>query len=141
MANLTGAERAKRYRQRKAGNAVPPSPRATRQDPVSVLYGVTCLLSDEHDRPRSLRSFYRQRASVLQFVNHAPVDLVRTRLTEHPELTLYIRDRLRISEWRTFLAGLEALGIEVEDKRHALEMIEEERAAAQERRNAPAGVQ
>jgi hypothetical protein len=134
LANLTGAERAKRYRKRKAGKAVPPSPRAARPDSMIALYGVTRLMSEEHDRPRSLRSFYRQRASVLDFVKHASVDIVKTRLTEFPRLSLYIRDRLTISEWHDFVRGLEALGVELEDKRHALEMIEdmgaEKRAAA-----------
>ncbi|HEY2538566.1 MAG TPA: hypothetical protein VGI28_03575 [Stellaceae bacterium] len=123
MTNLTGAKRAKRYRQRKAGKAVPPSPRATRPDRMRGLYFLARTLSEAHTQPGSLRSFYRQRAQVLYFVKHASVDIIKTRLTEHPEATLYIRGRLTISEWRDFLRELEALGVAVEDKQHGLEMI------------------
>jgi hypothetical protein len=58
MANLTGAERAKRYRQRKAGKKAGETPRAARRNAVWLLWQLECRFGDR----RSLRTFYRQRA-------------------------------------------------------------------------------
>src|SRR5262245_33263733 len=111
MANLTAAERAKRYRQRKAGKRVAAPPRLERRSDIQNLWLANCMTGDKC----SLRTFYRRRAMSLRFVQHAPDERLRTVV---PEVVSYVRKHLLAAEWRTFLARLELLGIPVEDKSH-----------------------
>jgi hypothetical protein len=58
-------------------------------------------------QPGSLRSFYRRRAAVLQFMMDAPVDVLRARV--NPQLLEYIAAHTLVPEWRRFVAQLEEL--------------------------------
>jgi hypothetical protein len=126
MANLTGAERAKRYRQRKAGNAVPPRPRA---NAIWLLWQLEC----RYGQQQLLRTFYCRRAGVLSFLRHVDNGTLIERVTTYcAEIIPLIRNHTLFSEWNDFVARLETLGIQIEDKRHPLEALE----AGSERRSA-----
>src|SRR6478752_4283247 len=116
MANLTDAERAKRYRQRKAGKRVERSPRALRREDIEILW----IGNNMVGRTVSLRTFYRQRMAALNFICYAPNETLSARVRGAPELVEYISKYTLISEWKDFVARLEGLGISV-DRRHPLD--------------------
>ena len=121
MANLTAAERAKRYRQRKAGKKAAESPRAARRNAVWLLWKLECRFGKQ----QSLRTFYRQRAGVLSFLRHVDNETLVERVTTYSaEIIPLIRNHTLFSEWNDFVARLAALGVPVENKRHALEAVE-----------------
>ena len=116
MANLTPAERTKRYRQRKAGNKVAASPRSARRAEVEILWMADCMAGNKC----SLRTFYRHRRTVLRFARDATNQQLIDRLTAAPEIVQHIRNHMIVSEWGLLLARLAALGVLVEDMRHPL---------------------
>jgi hypothetical protein len=118
MTNLTAAERATRYRQRKAEKKVPASPRAARRADIEMLWMIDCMCSNQR---RSLRTFYRRRSTVLRFAQHAQDETMISRLTDASEVLSEMRIFMLVAEWNDFLARAESLGIQVENKRHPLD--------------------
>jgi hypothetical protein len=117
MTNLTAAERAKRYRERKAEKKVPASPRAARRADIEMLWTINCMCGNQRC---SLRTFYRRRSTVLRFAQHAADESLISRLTVS-EIVSHMRNHMLIAEWNDFLARAESLGIPIEDKRHPLD--------------------
>lgn len=68
MTNLTPAERAKRYRERRKGNPVARTPRQQRSDDVLVLLLTDRALPENHGR-NSLRTMRRRRQRAVSFAN------------------------------------------------------------------------
>jgi hypothetical protein len=118
--NLTDAERAKRYSQRKAGKQVEKTSRAARRREIEALWCIAHLCG-EHG---SLRTFYRRRAAVLWFARHATDEQLNARVRDNPKLAEFISGHTLLPEWSDFIARLEALDIPV-DRRHPLDAMAE----------------
>jgi hypothetical protein len=104
MTNLTAAERARRYRERKAEKKVPASPRAARRADIEMLWTIKCMCGDRC----SLRTFYRQRSAVLRFAQYAPDEILISRLTVS-EIVSHMRNHMLVAEWNDFLGHVRKL--------------------------------